>query len=236
MLADLRLAARFLSRAPLFALGVIGLLALGVAANVVIFSLVDALLLRPLPVRDPERLVALMSVRPPLPPKGDFLYEEYESWRKDIGGFEDLLAWSEHSMFVRVGDVTERGHVDFVTDNLFSALGTGAARGRVLRAEDQRTAGTAPVVLSHAYWQRRFGGDPSVVGRSLRRVETPFMNHETSPRLFEPGPHRPLPALRIRPDPYRSRFDCTLTSSGSCPWPCLWPVHPPACPDNGSAA
>ena len=73
---DLRLAARLLSGSPLFAAGVVALLAFGVAANTVIFSLVDALLLRPLPVRDPERLVRLITVRPALGPRSSFLYEE----------------------------------------------------------------------------------------------------------------------------------------------------------------
>ena len=75
MSTDLRFAARFLSKSPLFAAGVIALLAFGVAANTVIFSVVDALLLRPLPVSDPERLVRLVTVRRPLPPHGEFLYE-----------------------------------------------------------------------------------------------------------------------------------------------------------------
>lgn len=70
------------------------MLAFGVAANTVIFSLVNALLLRPLPVRGPERLVRLVTVRRPLLPYSQFLYEEYGAWKKRVSGFQGLLAWS----------------------------------------------------------------------------------------------------------------------------------------------
>jgi predicted permease len=168
MWADLRFAARLLSKSPLFTAGVIALLAFGVAANTVIFSLVDALLLRPLPVREPERLVRLVTIRSPLPPHSEFLYEEYGAWKKWVSGFQDLLAWSEHDMFVTAGEVTERARVHFVTDNFFSALGTAPALGRLLAPEDQQlTIGTAPVVLSYPYWKRRFAGNAGVVGRTI---------------------------------------------------------------------
>lgn len=165
---DLRIAARFLSKSPLFTAGIIALLAAGIAANTVIFSLVDALLLRPAAVRDPERLVRLVTIRPPLPTKSDFLLEEYDAWKKNVPGFEDVLAWSEHDMFVAHGDLTERARIHFVTDNFFSALGAAPALGRLLTPQDQQlAAGTAPVVLSHPYWQRRFAGDAGIVGRTI---------------------------------------------------------------------
>src|SRR5260370_35098774 len=95
MWADLRFATRLLSKSPLFTAGVITLLAFGVAANTVIFSLVDALLLRPLPVRDPERLVRFVTVRRPLPPYSEFPYEGYGAWKKRASGLPDSLPWSE---------------------------------------------------------------------------------------------------------------------------------------------
>src|SRR5258708_39565268 len=103
MWADLRFAARLLAKSPLFTAGLIALLAFGVAANTVIFSLVDALLLRPLPVRDPERLVRLVIVRWPLLPYSGVLYEEYGTWKKRVSGFQGLLGRSEHEMFVSAG-------------------------------------------------------------------------------------------------------------------------------------
>src|SRR5258708_32962855 len=168
MWADLRFAARLLAKSPLFTAGLIALLAFGVAASTVIFSPVAAFLLRPLPVRDPERLVRLVIVRWPLLPYSEFLYEEYGTWKKRVSGFQDLLAWSEHDMFVTAGEVTERVRLHFVTDNFFSALGTAPALGRLLTPEDQQlTIGMAPVVLSYPYWKRRLAGDAGVVGRTI---------------------------------------------------------------------
>src|SRR5687768_15599587 len=133
MWLDLRFAGRLLSKSPLFTAGVIALLAFGVAANTVIFSLVDALLLRPLPVSDPERLVRLVTIRA-LSTRSEFLYKEYESLKKRVAGFQDLLAWSEDDMFVTAGGATVRARVHFVTDNFFSALGINPAIGRLLTA------------------------------------------------------------------------------------------------------
>jgi hypothetical protein len=165
---DLRFAARLLRKSPLFTAGVIALLAFGVAANTTIFSLVDALLLRPLPVRDPERLVRLVTIRAPLGARSNFLYEEYEDWRMNVSGFEDLFAWSEHDLYVAVEDRTERARVHFVTDDFFSTLGVAPELGRLLIREDQQLiGGTAPVVLSHPYWLRRFGGDRGVTGKTI---------------------------------------------------------------------
>lgn len=168
MWPDVRFAARVLSKSPLFTVGVMALLTFGVAANTVIFSLVDALLLRPLPVRDPERLVRLVTVREPLGARSYFLHEEYEAWRQHVSGFEDLLAWAEHDMYVTAGERTERARVHFVTENFFSVLSAAPAHGRLLTPEDQEpAAGTASAVLSYPYWMRRFGGDEGVIGRTI---------------------------------------------------------------------
>ena len=168
-LPDFRFALRLLAKNPLFTGGVIGLLALGIAANTVIFSVVDALLLRPLPVRAPERLVRPVTIRPPLAAYSEFTYDEYETWKKHIAGFEDIFAWSEHDMFVGAGETVERSRVHFVTDNFFSALGVTPLVGRLLTRDDDRpsTTATAPAVLSYPYWRQRFAGDAGVVGRSI---------------------------------------------------------------------
>jgi hypothetical protein len=92
MWSDLRVAARSLAKTPVFTAGIIFLLVFSVAASTTIFSLVNVLLLRPLPVRDPDRLVRLVTIRPPLPPHGEFVYEEYDAWRKHVPGFEDVIA------------------------------------------------------------------------------------------------------------------------------------------------
>ncbi len=164
---DLRLAARALSKSPLFSLGVVGLLAFGMAACLVIFTLVDIVLLRPLPVRDPASLVRFVSIHPPLPPMGDFRIDEFEAWKREAVGssFAELIAWSTGDAAVTVGRGTpsESVRVDFVSENYFSALGVDAALGTLLTTAE----GSAPAVLSYPYWQRRFGGDRSVIGQTL---------------------------------------------------------------------
>jgi hypothetical protein len=143
-LPDFRFALRLMAKNPLFTGGVIGLLALGIAANTVIFGVVDALLLRPLPVRAPERLVRPVTIRPPLAAYSEFTYDEYETWKKHAAGFEDIFAWSEHDMFVGAGETVERSRVHFVTDNFFSALGVTPLVGRLLtRDDDASTTATA---------------------------------------------------------------------------------------------
>jgi predicted permease len=163
---DLRLAARTLRKSPLFSLGVVGLLAFGMAACLVIFTLVDLVLLRPLPVRDPVSLVRFVSIHPPLPPMGDFRLDEFDAWKREAVGpsFLELIAWSTGDATVVVGrGSSESVRVDFVTDNYFSALGVEAALGTLLTAAE----GSAPAVLSYPYWQRRFGGDRSVIGQTI---------------------------------------------------------------------
>ncbi len=204
MWLDLRLATRLLTKMPLFTVGVISLLSAGIAANTVIFSLIDAILLRPLPVRDPEQLVRLVTNRPPLLSRSDFQLQEYEAWKKSVNGFEDLFAWSEHDMFAASGEITERARVHFVTDNFFSSLGTTPLIGRLLLAGDQKlSAGTAPVVLSYAYWKRRFDGDARIIGRAITLDGNKVLIVGVLPRGFngvsvETGPDLRVPVGWLR--------------------------------------
>ena len=166
MWSDFRFAARILRNSPLFAAGVMSLLALGIAANTVMFSLVDAMLLRPLPVRDADSLHRFVTIRPPLPARGDFERTEYEAWQKQLSGFRELIAWSELQVPLTISQLTERAQVDFVTGNYFTSLGVAPALGRLFTAEDL-AEGTAPAILSYPYWQRRFGGDVHVLGKII---------------------------------------------------------------------
>ncbi len=170
MFADIRLAARVLSHSPMYGLSAAGLLALALAANTVIFSAVDVLLLRPLPVHGADRLVHIVTVRQPLGARSEFHYEEeFGAWRKQLAAFEDLFAWSELDVDVRAGEAIERARVHFVTGNFFGALDAKPALGRLTAEADDTPSvdGRTPVVLSYSYWQRRFSGDPRIVGRPL---------------------------------------------------------------------
>src|SRR5262245_40775751 len=172
LLSDVRLAARAWAKQPGFMLVAVASIALGIGANTAIFVLVDQVLLRPLPVRDPQELAQVT-----------FEGSRY-GWNWGDGGEMSFLAYAElrdsnpvfSGMFCRfaydlhVGDGgrTERVAGELVSGSYFPVLGVGAALGRTLTSEDDRALGEHPVaVLSHSYWSSRFGGDPSVLGRSL---------------------------------------------------------------------
>ncbi len=161
VLADLVFAARSLRRSPRFAAMAVAILALGIGANTAIFSLVDAILLRPLPaVGAPSRLVNLAGDRISLP--------QYATLRDDAAGTLALAAQSDRLVALQPpnGGEPRMATAMVVSDNYFDVLGVQPALGRVfVRGEN---ASAEPVaVLSHAAWTERFGADPAVVGRSV---------------------------------------------------------------------
>jgi putative ABC transport system permease protein len=165
---DLRYGARMLMKQPGFALVAVITLALGIGANSAIFSLIDAVLLRPLPVTQPERLVALTtSDHHDSYPHG-LSYLDYEDFSKHNEAFSGVVAYTPLPLSVTSGDRSERAWGVMVSGNYFSMLGVRAVVGRVLQPDDAQPAGgQATVVLSHGAWKRRFGADPQVVGRSV---------------------------------------------------------------------
>jgi predicted permease len=184
LFSDLRYGARALRRTPGFTALVVLSLALGIGANASIFSLGNALFLRTLPVRDPGSLVFLSdpSISGAMDgvPRGNLgLFQQrlYERVREHNRGrsFEDLAAQDSSSSrdFVRLGAVAEETSDDratrrSVSANYFDVLGVPAFRGRIFLPEDARgPEDPTVVVLSHGYWQRRFGGDPALVGARL---------------------------------------------------------------------
>src|SRR5947207_5195328 len=171
LLRDLRLAARSLRHTPSFALAAVLTLALGIGANTAIFGLVDALLLRPLPYRDPARLVNLWETYGH-DAHGGVAYPNFLEWQRRQTSFDQLAAWSPQEM-----DVTGDGRADRilgegVTPDYFSLLGLNVLEGRVFRADEND--GRPLVILSQALWQSRFGSAPDVLGRTLNLSGTPF--------------------------------------------------------------
>ncbi|PYV18414.1 MAG: ABC transporter substrate-binding protein, partial [Acidobacteria bacterium] len=142
------------------------LLALGVGLNVAVFDLTNAVLLRPLPVRDPDRLVRLVTVDPKLGPRSIFTHRTYEVLKEKSTSFTDVIAYSLMSTAARDDSgASSRVWCEVVTGNYFTALGVRPLYGRLLTDADV-TGKTDffPVVLSYQYWQRRFHGDVGVVG------------------------------------------------------------------------
>jgi len=173
---DLRYGARMLLKNPGFTLIAVMTLALGIGANTAIFSLTDQILLRLLPVERPEELVVLRSPGPKggkVWSDGDdaasFSYPMYKDLR-DRGNnvFSGLLARFAIPLSVAGAGQTERADGELVSGNYFDVLGVRPDLGRVFNQEDDRAPGAHPViVLSHAYWTRRFGADPAILNKTL---------------------------------------------------------------------
>ncbi len=166
MLSDLRLAARQLAKRPAFTAVAVLTLALGMGATTAIFSLLDAMLLRRLPVKDPHQLVELVAVYPD-DRRANLPSVVYEHVRQATDTFAALIASHGGSASLRTDGDTQRVSSLVVSGNYFRTLGVGAALGRLLVEEDDRP-GAAPVaVLSHDLCRRRFGQSADAVGRSV---------------------------------------------------------------------
>src|SRR6202521_1379456 len=171
-LADLRYAIRGLRRRPLFASVAILSLALGIGANTAIFTLIDQILLRKLPVAAPEQLVMLFQQGAH---NGSNMgqrmhsYPIYQEYQKRAEPLAEVLCRRLAETSVSIDNQTERLDAEMVSGNYFSMLGVRPAIGRVFSSEeDDRTyQGHPVVVLSHDYWVRRFSRDPAVVGRKI---------------------------------------------------------------------
>ncbi|MGA8596663.1 MAG: ABC transporter permease [Bryobacteraceae bacterium] len=181
---DLRYAWRMMLRSPGFAAIAVITLALGIGANTAIFSLVDAFLLRPLPVKHREQLVLVQRVLP----KGggdDFAYPDFEKFRDHNHSLSGIFAWDGSTVVVNILGQPEVATGDFVSGSYFDVLGVKAILGRTFTAQDDRPGKTPVAVISYKYWNRRFGKDPSVVGKTISLAGTPFtIIGVTSPHFF----------------------------------------------------
>jgi len=166
---DLRYALRQIGRAPTTFASAVLLIALGVAASTQVFAFVEAVLLRNLPVRDPQSLVQLFEIHPRIPARTFFRSILLRLIREQSSTITSVVGQIEWTAPVEHGVIRERAHPHAVTDDYFSALGVPAALGRVIAGEDEQVA-----VLSHAYWSRVFGGDPKVLGQTIRIYDRPF--------------------------------------------------------------
>src|SRR5215470_5396308 len=177
MFQDLRFGVRMLMKSPGFALVAVFSLALGIGANSSVFSLLDAMLLKPLPVKQPEQLV-IVNMRPAGQPGRGFSsysYPVFREMREKNTVFSDIFARSGLQTSLSSGGQTERVLGEEVSGNFFSALGVNPLLGRLLTEEDDRTPGGSPVaVLSFNFWQRRFGADPQIVGQTISLNSYPF--------------------------------------------------------------
>ncbi|HEX7318026.1 MAG TPA: ABC transporter permease [Pyrinomonadaceae bacterium] len=174
LLQDLRYAVRTLLKKPGFALIVIVTLALGIGANTAVVSIVNAMLFRPRPVAQPERLVELY-VGDANNPYQTGAYEDFLIFRDQPEIFNGLAAYSVDQFKLGGAEDVEQVWGEAVSGNYFELLGVNAFKGRTFLPEEDQTPGTHPVaVISHGLWQRRFGSNPEVVGQTITLNHQPL--------------------------------------------------------------
>lgn len=174
LLRDVRFGMRSLVQSPGFALTAIVTLALGIGANTAVFSVMNAVLLKSLPVSDPDRLVYLRTSNPPqgtgtIDTNQTFSYPVYDALRRQGGAISPLMAFvplSGSKVAVRYGAEPEEAEGDMVSGTFFSGLGVNLPLGRGF-SEDDETRHEPVAVISYNYWTRRFARDPGVLGKTL---------------------------------------------------------------------
>ncbi|HLY20691.1 MAG TPA: ABC transporter permease [Bryobacteraceae bacterium] len=233
---DIRYALRMMAANPLFTATAALSLALGIGANTAIYSFLDAILMRSLPVANPHQLAILKwhAARSPGVIKGangrmsrygktgrespNFPFAAYQALRDNPALFSTMIGYTYVQNFnVTVGDAADSIPGGFVSGNYFSGLGVPPAAGRLLVEDDDRPGASPAVVLAYAYWQGRFNGDPSAMGKSIRINDVPFtiagvagpgfsgVDPQSNPSFFLPI-HQ-LPPLSPHPGAEeRSRF------------------------------
>jgi putative ABC transport system permease protein len=186
MLNDLRYATRMLGKSPAFTAVVVLSLALGIGANTAIFSLIDAVLLKMLPVQNPEQLVQLTWTGSDGRRDDSFSYPGFEEFRDHSPVFSGVFAFESLGR-VNVG-VNGRGELavgQVVSGNYYSVLGVNAIVGRTISPEDDRVPGANPVaVINYNHWKGRFNLDPAIVGRSITINGSPFTVIGVTPPEF----------------------------------------------------
>jgi predicted permease len=184
---DIVFAARLLRRSPVFTAAVVLTFALGVGVNVAVFSIVNAIVLRPLPVRDGPRMVVVANEDKASRGLHTVSFAELQDFRAGSRGvFEDVAAYSVGFLgLAHEGSRASRVLVTWVTGNYFPLLDVTPALGRLIRSDEGGPGSTdAIVVLGHATWRERFGADPGIVGRTVRVNGRPLTVVGVAPENF----------------------------------------------------
>ncbi len=188
LIQDVRLAIRTFWKTPVFTAVAILTLTLAIGANTAIFTVLNALVLRDLPVREPSSLISIARVTPATT-DGAFSLPMFRALAERQQSLSALIGWTSYSIInIELDDVRTRGNVSAVTGNYFTELGIRPVIGRLLTDADVRIDApqSAPIaVIGHTFWQRHFNGDPAAVGRTLRVEGTPFTIVGVAPAGFK---------------------------------------------------
>ena len=184
LLQDLRFGFRMMVHNPVFSLIAVVTLALGIGANTAIFSVVDAVLLRPLPYPEANRLVFLWStMNSQGVPRAGSALPDYYAWRDQNKVFDGLAGFYYGDATLSTsGETPEQVQTASTTANLFQVLQVSPALGRLFTAEEEQFGHHYVVLLSDKLWQRRFGGDPNILGRDIRLGSKPYTVVGVMPR------------------------------------------------------
>jgi putative ABC transport system permease protein len=175
MLEDIRFALRTLLKQSGFTAVALATLALGIGANTAIFTVVDGVLLRPLPYPDPDRLVILWMHNPAQGIEEDVTsYPNFTDWRRNAKSFDAMTAYDGASLALASGGEPEQIRGAVVTQDFFRVLGVAPQAGRAFGADEFRPGRHQVAILSDGLWRRRFGADAGIVGRSIRLDSEPF--------------------------------------------------------------
>ena len=195
---DLRIAWRILSRSRGFTFAAAGLLAAGIGVTTLIFSAVDAILLRPLPVRHPEQLVRFVQSLPRIGFDSRIPVPVYEALRDRSTTLSAVFGEFAYDAAMSEPTPSERIRVNLSTPEFFDALGVRAALGRTLIADDAKdNPGVPPAVLCYGFWRRRFNGDPKAIGKTIRLHGNLFVIVGVTPREFNGLAADTAPDVRV---------------------------------------
>jgi putative ABC transport system permease protein len=186
LLQDLRYAIRSLGRNRSFTIVVVITLTIGIAVNTAMFSVIEAVILRSLPYKNPEKIVLLAD--PQNPSDGGFLFKDFERFRQQARSFDALAIYYRNSGISRVtlggSDEPEQVQGAFVSAGFFPLMGVGPALGRVFDSKEEARKERV-LLLSHSLWLRRFGGSADVLGRSIRVNDQVFQIIGVMPATFQ---------------------------------------------------
>src|SRR5262245_41925904 len=194
LLQDLRYGARMLWKKPGFTLIAVVTLALGIGANTATFSVVNGVLLRPLPYKEPERLVRVYSEFPTMNLRKFWIsVPEYLDIQKEAKSWESIGAWSAGGVNISATGDPIRVTSARITRSLLETLGVQPALGRIFSPEEDKVGGPRTAIISHSLWQRAFGGQADIIGKEVRINARPFNVVGVMPQgyVFPPGSNEP---------------------------------------------
>jgi hypothetical protein len=171
---DLRVAVRLLVRRPAFSVTAIAALMLGIGASTAIFSVVNAVVLKPFAFPEPDQIVMFQNTYKQFSPTGSASPTEFNWWRRQTGTFQDVSAYDFGSANLANDAASELIPIVRVSADYFRLGAAHPLYGRTFTAADDAPNVAKTIVLAHGLWQRRFGSDPSVIGKRITLNDTPF--------------------------------------------------------------